>query len=116
MCSFGMSPMPVKFLPIDRVLASNLPMGNIMGFAPMINISPFAMCTSLANPTVLAATTAAFGVLTPMPCIPMTVSPWIPSSPNVLCGNFPALNMGDKCMCMWGGVINIISPGQFTVI
>jgi hypothetical protein len=28
----------------------------------------------------------------------------------------PVLNNTDQCMCMWGGVINIIMPGQFTVL
>ena len=116
MCSFGMAPSSLNFLPTDRVLACNMPMGNIMGFAPAVNVLPFSMCMSIANPAVAAATAAAFGVLTPVPCVPVIVSPWIPASANVLCGNFPALNMGDKCMCMWGGIINIIMSGQFTVL
>ncbi len=41
---------------------------------PFVSIMPFAMCTSPANPTVAAATAAAMGVLTPMPCIPVTNS------------------------------------------
>lgn len=88
---------------------------SIMDFAPMVNILPFGMCTSLANPTVAAATTAALGVLTPMPCIPVTVAPWAPGSPTVLLGTFPALNNSSKCMCTWAGVISILNPGQFTV-
>jgi hypothetical protein len=34
----------------------------IMDYAPIVNIPPFAMCQSLANPTVATATTAALGV------------------------------------------------------
>jgi hypothetical protein len=45
----------------------------------------------------------------------MTMSPWMPGSPTVLIGNMPALNDGSKLMCMWGGVIGIDAPGQFTV-
>jgi hypothetical protein len=86
-----------------------------MDFAPMVNILPFGMCSSLANPTVAAATAAALGVLTPMPCMPVTLAPWAPGSPTVLLGTFPALNSSSKCMCAWAGVISIVNPGQFTV-
>jgi hypothetical protein len=34
----------------------------------------------------------------------------------VLLANMPALNSTSKCMCMWGGVIQIVSPGEFTVM
>ena len=35
-----------------------MPTANIMDNKPMLNILPFGMCASLANPTVAAATTA----------------------------------------------------------
>jgi hypothetical protein len=76
---------------------------------------PFGMCSSLANPTVAAATSAALGVLTPMPCIPMTTAPWIVGAPTVLIGDKPALNNSSTLMCNWGGVIQITMPGQTTV-
>jgi hypothetical protein len=82
---------------------------------PMLNIMPFGMCNSIANPMVAAATAAALGVLTPMPCIPATAAPWVPGSPTVLIANMPALNNSSKLMCMWAGVISINVPGQFTV-
>jgi hypothetical protein len=69
----------------------------------------------MANPMVIAATAAALGALTPMPCIPMTMAPWIPGSPTQLLGKMPTLNNSSKLMCMWGGVIEINMPGQFTV-
>jgi len=55
-------------------------------------------------------------VLTPMPCVPMTTAPWIPGAPTVLLGNMPALDNTSKLMCNWGGVIQIVSPGQMTVL
>jgi Domain of unknown function (DUF4280) len=78
----------------------------------MVNIMPFGMCTSVANPEVAAATAAALGVLTPMPCIPATVAPWAPGAPTVAYGKMPALDNTSKCMCMWAGVISITFPGQ----
>jgi hypothetical protein len=54
-------------------------------------------------------------VLTPMPCIPMTTAPWMPGSPTVLIANMPALNNSSKLMCMWGGIIEVVVPGQFTI-
>jgi hypothetical protein len=113
-CSFGAAPSSLTVLPTNRVLTST-PDANIMDYAPMVNILPFGVCSSLANPTVASATAAALGVLTPMPCIPNTVAPWVPGSPTVLIGNMPALNNSSKCMCAWAGVIQIVSPGQFTV-
>jgi len=51
-------------------------------------------------------------VLTPMPCIPATASPWVPGAPTVLIANQPALNDVSKCMCNWAGVISVVMPGQ----
>lgn len=84
-CSFGMAPSVFQVLPTARVMSS-LPLGCIMDNIPMGNILPFGMCQSLANPTVAAATAAALGTLTPMPCIPVIPGPWVPGSPTVLIG------------------------------
>ena len=87
-------------------------MANIMDHKPNVDIAPFGMCQSLSNPQVASATSAAQGVLTPMPCVPMTQSPWAPGSPTMMVGNQPALrNNNCKCNCMWGGVITISNPG-----
>ncbi len=82
----------------------------------MMNIGSFGMCSSLANPTVAAATAAALGALTPMPCVPATSAPWAPGSPTVQIANTPALNNSSKAMCSYGGVIQIVMPGQMTVM
>jgi hypothetical protein len=116
MCTFGMAPSSLNVLPLNRTMAGGPPAANIMDYIPMMNIMPFGMCMSIANPMVAAATAAAMGVLTPMPCIPMTVAPWVPGSPTVLIGNMPALNNTSQCMCCWGGVITFTMPGQFTTM
>ena len=113
-CSFGVAPSSLVVLPVSRTLTQT-PAANIMDFAPMVNILPFGMCNSIANPMVAAATAAALGVLTPMPCIPATAAPWAPGSPTVMIGGMPALNNSSKLMCMWAGVIQITMPGQMTV-
>jgi hypothetical protein len=111
-CSFGMAPSTLAVLPKNRVMTSKMPAANIMDNIPMLNIPPFAMCQSMANPMVAAATAAALGVLTPMPCIPVTVAPWSPGTPKTLIGNMPALNNSCMLNCMWGGVISISNAGQ----
>lgn len=116
MCSFGAAPSSLMVLPINRVLTSHQPAANIMDHKPLVNILPFGACTSLANPTVASATSAAWGVLTPMPCLPVTTSPWIVGSPTVILANQPALNNTCKLMCQWGGIISVVMPGQVTEI
>lgn len=114
-CSFGVAPSSLVVIPENRVLAEEMPAATIMDYVPLENILTFGMCTSLANPEVAAATAAALGVLTPMPCIPATVAPWIVGSPTVLIGEMPALNNESTLICMWGGVIEITEPGELTV-
>lgn len=114
-CSFGVAPSVLSVLPINRTLTGT-PAANIMDHKPMLNIAPFGVCNSMSNPVVAAATAAALGALTPMPCIPVTAAPWVPGSPTVLIGNMPAVNETCKLMCSWGGVIQVIVPGQFTVM
>jgi hypothetical protein len=113
-CSFGVAPGQLTVLPVNRVNTSSQPAATIMDHVPMANIAPFGACFSIANPTVAAATSAALGVLTPQPCIPVTVSPWVPGAPTVLLGKQPALDNTCTLNCMWAGVITVAMPGQFT--
>lgn len=110
-CSFGAAPSSLMVLPVGRPLAP-APVANIADTIPFVNVLPFATCSSLANPAVAAATAAALGALTPMPCTPVPAGPWVPGTPGVLVGNMPALEQTCKLMCAFGGVIQVISPGQ----
>jgi hypothetical protein len=112
-CSMGMAPSSLVPTP-KTVMTSNMVAANILDHIPIVNIPPFGMCQSPANPMVAAATAAALGVLTPMPCIPATPAPWAPGAPTVLVTGAPALNNSSKLMCMWAGVISINMPGQMT--
>ena len=113
-CSFGAAPSSLVVLPANKVLTQT-PDANIMDNKPLVNILPFGMCSSPSNPAVIAATAAALGVLTPMPCVPVIPAPWIPGAPTVLIANMPALDNTCKLMCAWAGVIQITNPGQTTV-
>jgi uncharacterized Zn-binding protein involved in type VI secretion len=114
MCTFGAAPASLIATSAPTTTVGGMPAATIMDFAPMENIPTFGMCMSIANPEVASATAAALGVLTPMPCIPATSSPWVPGAPTVTIGGFPALDNTSKCMCNWAGVISITVPGQFT--
>ena len=83
---------------------------------PFSNVLPFAMCMSMANPAVAAATAAALGVLTPMPCTPVIPGPWIPGAPTTMIANMPTPTEASKLMCAYGGVIQVIMAGQFTTM
>jgi uncharacterized Zn-binding protein involved in type VI secretion len=108
MCSFGMAPASLNVLPESEVMIEGRPAADITCSTPL-NIPTFGMCTSLANPEVAAATSAVFGVLTPMPCVPVLM-PWIPAS-TTLIGGKPALVAGSTCICAYAGVIEILDPG-----
>ena len=111
-CSFGVAPSNL-LVPIPPVTTETQPAANINDHIPIANVPPFGMCQSLANPTVAAATTAALGVLTPMPSkvCPVLPAPWAPGSPTVLLRGMPALNKDCMLNCAWGGVIQITMPG-----
>jgi hypothetical protein len=113
-CSFGVAPSTLNVLPLNRVMTSYMPAANIMDHKPMVNIMPFGMCTTPSNPMVAAATTAALGVLTPVPCMPMTSSPGMPGVATVMLGGQPSVDSNCKLMCNWGGSIQVTYPGQVT--
>ena len=113
-CSFGTAPSPLTVMPTNCVESNMFPAGNIQDHIPISNIKPFGMCNSTSNPQVIAATSAALGVLTPMPCIPVTPGSWQPGSSTVLIANQPALNDSSTCACAWAGVIKIVKAGQTT--
>jgi len=104
-CTQGNAPATLVVV-VATTTAQGPPAANIMDYVPMTNIPTFGMCMSVANPTVAAATAAAMGVLTPMPCVPVT-TPWAPGMPMILVRNSPALDAASKCLCAYGGEITI---------
>ena len=116
LCSFGTAPCSMIVLPKNKVMAGNMPAANIMDYVPYTNITGFAMCTSMANPAVASATSAASGVLTPQACTPAIAAPWAPGSTKVMVANMPALTDSSKCICSFGGTISITYAGQVKVM
>jgi hypothetical protein len=114
-CSMGLAPGTLQIPPTRRVMAGGMPAATIPDHVPLLNIMPFGLCASPANPAVAAATAAALGVPTPMPCLPATPAPWVPGAPTVLIGSVPALDNTCRLACLWAGVIEFVSPGQVTV-
>jgi Domain of unknown function (DUF4280) len=115
-CTFGTTPSALTVVPAGQpVQGGSQLVARISDQAPVVNIAPFGMCVTLSNPQVASATSAAQGVLTPQPCIPVTTAPWAPGSPTVSVGGTPALTSDSQCLCAWGGSISIVSPGQGTV-
>ena len=115
-CPFGAAPSNLKVTSQAVCTVGGKPAATIQDAQGLVNISPFGMCTSLANPQVAAATAAALGVLTPQPCMPMTAGMWIPTSPSTIIGGKPCLTSDCKCVCTNGmGVIQVMFPGQMLV-
>lgn len=111
MCSFGVAPSVLNVLPDKTTFVEGRPVATIMDNKPFVNVPPFGLCTSLANPITAAQTAAALGVLTPGVCTPVLPAPWVPGSPTVLVRNQPVLTQSSMCQCAYGGVINILNPG-----
>ncbi|MDR1299175.1 MAG: DUF4280 domain-containing protein [Oscillospiraceae bacterium] len=113
MCTFGAAPAPLMVTSQQTALVCGQPAATIMD-----KVFPtFGMCSNPANPTVAAATAAALGALTPMPCIPNAPAPWVPGCPTVMIGGKPALNNTSKLMCAYpGGIIQVQMPIAMTVM
>lgn len=110
-CAMGTVPTPMTVLPIARVMVEGRPVARITDTVPGLNIVPFGLCRSPANPMVAAATAAALGVLTPMPCWPVPVGTWISPAPRTVVGGVPVLASGGTCVCAYGGTMSVQMPG-----
>jgi len=116
-CTMGLGP-PMALAAIPRgspVTAGGQQVATIADAIPMANIPTFGMCNSPANPAVVAATAAALGVHTPMPCLPVPVGPWAPGSSKVVLSGVPVLTAPSTCQCSWAGTISVGMPGQTSV-
>lgn len=111
-CDQGAAPAKLVVLPVLQSDIDGQPIATIMDHKPTVNIPPFGMCRTQANPTVAAATAAAMGVLTPMPCVPITSNPWSAGSSFGDLQDDKLLTSDCKCLCQWTGQIEITDPGS----
>ncbi len=115
-CAFGDAPIPLDVIPMTPVMVEGVPAATILDMIPLVNIATFGMCNTPSNPEVAAATAAALGALVPMPCVPVVVDPWLPGAPTVLANGMPLCTEESICMCAWGGLIEVVEPGNFSVL
>lgn len=116
-CSFGEAPSLFDALPLPGkpTVEEAFVAATIEEIVPELNVPSFAMCSSPENPEVIAATAAAEGVLTPMPCVPVILDPWEPPSPTDSFEGVPLATVDSRCLCAWGGEISVDSPAQVVV-
>lgn len=113
-CSFGTVPMPFVSLPLPgKPVVNGMPVGLITDTLP-INIPPFVLCMTQANPAVAAATAAALGTPTPAPCLPV-ITPWTPPSLVATYNGVPLATVSSKATCTFGGVISVSVPNNLIV-
>ncbi len=109
-CPFGNVSTPLN-LTRQNNISGTLPYANVNDHIPIHNIVPFGMCSSMMNPTVAAAMAATSGILTPMPCMPVTNSAWTNPSEKVEIDNAKAITVNSRLYCIWGGLIEVSFPG-----
>ena len=102
-CTFGSIPAVFTASSVD--VSATTPAGVITDVEPA-NIPTFGVCSSPLNP-------AALGTGVPA-CVPV-LFPWTPGSARVRINGVSALDDTSMCMCAWGGVITVTSPGQVQV-
>lgn len=109
-CTFGVL-CPVTILPTTNVFISGARCVR-MPDATTINLPSFGMCYSLTNPSVIKTPVG----IVPCMCVPNILgSNWFTKKFNVkVCGQSVCSN-GDKCFCLYGGLITIEFPGQLSV-
>ena len=112
MCSNGDKTSRLIVSPLRTIWLTGEPQANIDDHKPMKNIQPFGKCHTVLYPPTGAATSANHGKLTPMPCQPNTMMPWMRGKDDVLLRNFPALLKTSNCRCAYGGNITIVFDGQ----
>lgn len=111
-CSCGDKCAKLTIYPDRTIFLTDKPMANISDHVSMYNIAPFGKCHTVAYPPTGSATAANHGHLTPMPCVPGTISEWINGKSDYIVKGKPALLKSSYCRCKWGGIITVTDDGQ----
>ena len=99
-CTMGT--MPSAIIATPSPVVATTPACTIMDIAPGTNIPPFLACVSPAKG----------GTVSPQPCTPAIVLPWVPGSMTSTINGQPVLTDNSKCACTFGGVISVVIPAQ----
>lgn len=111
-CSFGDRTAKLTVYPDRTVELTTKPTANISDHISMYNIAPFGKCHTTSFPPTGSATAANRGHLTPMPCVPGTVTEWVNGKDDYIIKGKPALLKSSYCRCKYGGIITITDDGQ----
>lgn len=111
-CSCGDRTAKLTVYPDRTVDLTEKPMANISDHISLYNIAGFGRCHTTRFPATGAATAANHGRLTPMPCIPGTVTDWVNGKDDYIIRGNSALLKTSYCRCKWGGIITIVDDGQ----
>lgn len=111
-CTFGDRQAKLTVYPDRTVFLTGQPMANVSDHTPLYNIAPFGRCHTTGYPATAAATAAAHGKLTPMPCVPGTYTNWMHGKDDYIIKGDSALLKSSFCRCCYGGVITITNDGQ----
>lgn len=111
-CSCGTKCTVLTVYPDRTVFLTEKPMANVSDHISMYNIASFGRCRTVVYPPTGSATAANHGKLTPMPCVPGTVTEWINGKSDYIIKGKPALLKSSYCRCKWGGIITITNDGQ----
>lgn len=111
-CSFGDRTSKLSVYPDRMAYLTGQPMANVSDHISMYNIHPFGKCRTTSYPPTGSATAANHGVLTPMPCVPGTMSNWMQGKTDYIVKGHHALLKSSYCKCQWGGIITITNDGQ----
>jgi hypothetical protein len=86
----------------------------IMDFKPQVNIAPFGMCSSMADPRLRRDSICRTGVLTSA-VYPGAGCAVVAGAATMNLGGIPVLTDPSTCQCTWAGQISIVTPGQQTI-
>lgn len=111
-CSYGSA--PATFSATSLSVSASMAAGGVRDVKSG-SIATFGMCSSLANPAVASATSAANGVLTPQLCVPVLAA-WSPGARQVAFSSVASVDDASTCSCSWGGVIQVTVAGQTRVV
>ncbi|MEJ7636397.1 MAG: DUF4280 domain-containing protein [Singulisphaera sp.] len=98
-CIAGSAPSRLAATTAPLTLVGGAPIATVVDHLPIVHVKPFGVCA-----------------ITGRPCLPLTLIPWQMGASSILAPSvFPILSTASQLPCLVGGIIRVLSPGQFTV-